>query len=63
MLFAKILLAPYTSIHIQYSMQVYDVLRPDLDSPQDSRKVSPGIIQKNKTDEVIEGGKFIPFGF
>ena len=24
------------------------VLRPDLDSPQDSRKVSPGIFQKKK---------------
>jgi hypothetical protein len=32
------------------------VLRPDLDSSQDSRKVSLGIFQK-KIDEVIEGEK------
>ena len=40
------------------------VLRPDLDSSQDSRKVSQGIFQKNpKIDEVIEGERFMPFGF
>jgi hypothetical protein len=40
------------------------VLRPDLDSSQDSRKVSQGIFQKNpKIDEVIEGEIFMPFEF
>jgi hypothetical protein len=40
------------------------VLRPDLDSSQDSRKVSRGIFQKNpKIDEVIEGERFMPLGF
>ena len=40
------------------------VLRPDLDSSQDSREVSQGFFQKNpKIDEVIEGARFMPFGF
>jgi hypothetical protein len=40
------------------------VLRLDLDSSQDSRKVSQGIFSKNpKIDEVIEGEIFMPFGF
>jgi hypothetical protein len=39
------------------------VLRPDLDSSQDLRKVSQGIFAKNpKIDEVIEGERFILFG-
>jgi len=39
------------------------VLRPDLDSTQDSRKVSQGIFQKiSKIDEVIEGASFLRFG-
>jgi hypothetical protein len=39
-------------------------LRPDLDSSQDSRKVSQGIFKKNnpKIDEVIEGERFLRFG-
>jgi hypothetical protein len=54
--------------HIEknYFLCVYSllVLRPDLDSSQDSRKVSQGIFQKNpKTDDVIEGETFMPFGF
>ena len=40
------------------------VLRPDLDLFQDSRKVSQGIFQTNpKIDEVLEGERFMPFGF
>jgi hypothetical protein len=39
------------------------VLRPDLDSSQDSRKVSQGIFQKtSKIDKVIEGERFLRFG-
>jgi hypothetical protein len=40
------------------------VLRPDLDSSQDSRKVIQGVlIKKNlKMDEVIEGKRFLRFG-
>jgi hypothetical protein len=39
------------------------VLRPDLDSSQDSRKVSQGIFKKkSEIDEVIEGERFMRFG-
>jgi hypothetical protein len=39
------------------------VLRPDLDSSQDSRKVGQGIFPKNpKTDKVIEEKIFLHFG-
>jgi hypothetical protein len=39
------------------------VLRPDLDSSQDSRKVSRGIFRKkSEIDEVIEGESFLRFG-
>jgi hypothetical protein len=39
------------------------VLRPDLDSSQDSKKVRQGICLKDqKIDEVIEGKIFLRFG-
>jgi hypothetical protein len=39
------------------------VLRPDLDSSQDSGQVSRGIFQKKtKIGEVIEGKSFLRFG-
>ena len=52
----------YKKINIFYSDPLL-VLRPDLDSSQDSRKVSQGIFQKKtKIGEVIEGESFLRFG-